>query len=73
MKNETKSQIKELAYFSTLGFQVAFSIIIGYGIGWYLDQHVFDSEPWCTYIFLVFGIIAGFKNIGLAIKKIRKF
>ena len=73
MKKETKQAIREYTYYSTIGLQVAFSVIIGYGIGWYLDHRVFDTDPWLTYIFLVAGIIAGFRNIGLLIKRIRKF
>lgn len=72
MKRETLRSLRELAYFSSLGFQVALSIFIGLGIGLYLDRRVFDTSPWFTLIFLIFGIAAGFKNIGLAIKKSRR-
>ncbi len=72
MKRETLRSIRELAYFSSLGFQVALSIFIGLAIGLYLDRHVFDTSPWFTLIFLGFGIAAGFRNIGLAIKKSRQ-
>ena len=71
MKKENKKLAKELVYFSTLGLQVVFAIVIGYFLGKYLDGK-FSSSPWLTYIFLVFGIIAGFKNIGLAIKRVEK-
>ncbi|MBU0987579.1 MAG: AtpZ/AtpI family protein [Proteobacteria bacterium] len=73
MKRETRRAIRELAYFASLGLSVALSIFIGLAIGVYLDQHVFDSTPWCTLIFLGLGIAAGYRNIGLAIKKSRKF
>lgn len=72
MKRETLRSLRELAYFSSLGFQVALSIFIGLGIGLYLDRRVFDTTPWFTLIFLGFGIAAGFRNIGLAIKKSRQ-
>ncbi len=72
MKRETLRSLRELAYFSSLGFQVALSIFIGLAIGLYLDRHVFDTSPWFTLIFLGFGIAAGFRNIGLAIKKSRQ-
>jgi len=73
MKRETKRYIRELAYYSSIGLQVAFSIFIGLGLGVYLDRHVFGTSPWLTLICLGLGIIAGFRNIGLAIKKSRKF
>ena len=73
MKRETARYLRELAYFSSIGFQVALSIFIGLGIGVFLDRRVFHTEPWLTLIFLILGIIAGFRNIGLAIKKARKY
>lgn len=63
--------MRELAYYSSIGFSVAFSIFIGLGIGVWLDRK-FDTSPWLTLIFLGLGIAAGYRNIGLAIKKSRK-
>jgi ATP synthase protein I len=71
MKRETRRAYKELAYYSGLGISVSFAIFIGLGIGVFLDRK-FDTSPWCTLIFLVFGIIAGFRNIALIIKRARK-
>ncbi len=71
MKKETRTWIRELAYYSSLGFSVSLSIFIGLGIGVYLDRR-FDTSPWLTLVFLGLGIAAGFRNIGLAIKKSRK-
>ncbi len=72
MKRETRRYFRELAYYSSLGLQIALSIFIGLAIGVYLDRR-FDTQPWLTLIFLGFGIAAGFRNIALAIKKSRKF
>jgi len=71
MKRETRRSIKELAYYSSLGLSVSLSVFIGLAVGVYLDRR-FDTSPWFTLIFLVLGIVAGFRNIGLAIKKARK-
>ena len=71
MKHDTRRAWRDLAYFSSIGFSVALSVFIGLGVGVYLDRR-FDTSPWCTLIFLVLGIAAGFRNIGLAIKKSRK-
>jgi ATP synthase protein I len=71
MKKETRTWIRELAFYSSLGFSVSFAIFIGLGIGVYLDRR-FDTTPWLTLIFLGLGIAAGYRNIGLAIKKSRK-
>jgi len=72
MKRENRRTIRELAYYSSLGFSIALAIFIGLAIGVYLDRK-FDSSPWLTLIFLGLGIAAGFRNIGLAIKKTRQF
>ena len=48
--------MRELAYYSSLGFSVALSIFIGLAVGIYLDRR-FETSPWCTLIFLVLGII----------------
>ena len=71
MKRETRRYLKELAFFSSIGLSVALSIFIGLAIGVYLDGR-FATTPWLTLLFLGFGILAGYRNIGLAIKKSRK-
>ncbi len=72
MKNETLRYLREMAYFSSLGLQVALSIFIGLGIGVYLDR-CWKTSPWLTLVGLGMGIAAGYRNIGLAIRKSRKF
>jgi ATP synthase protein I len=73
MKKETKGLFKELWYYSSLSFSIALSIIIGLGIGYWLDHHFFgNTSPWFTLIFLGLGIVAGFRNIYLALKKSQK-
>lgn len=71
MKKETARNLKELAYYSSLGMQLAFSVVIGFFLGSYLDK-TFNTHPWLTYLFLIFGIAAGFRNIALAVKRIQK-
>ena len=72
MKKETRRSVKEMAYFSSIGLSIALSIFIGLGIGVCLDKR-FDTSPWLTFIGLGMGIAAGYRNIGLAIRKSRKF
>ena len=72
MNKETKRSLRELAYYSSLGLSVSLSIFIGLAVGVYLDRR-FETSPWCTLIFLILGIIAGFRNIGIAIRKTRNF
>jgi len=72
MKKETKRSLRELAYYSSLGLSVSLSIFIGLAVGVYLDRR-FETSPWCTLGFLILGIIAGFRNIAMVIRKTRKF
>jgi ATP synthase protein I len=53
---------------SVTGFSVVFSILIGLAIGLWLDKE-FGSKPYLTIIFLIFGVIAGFRNMIYFIKK----
>jgi ATP synthase protein I len=71
MKRETRRYYKELAYFSSIGLSIALAVFIGLFVGIYLDRR-FETSPWLTLIFLAIGIAAGFRNIGIAIKKIRR-
>jgi ATP synthase protein I len=72
MKEETKKLFKELFYYSGLSFSIALAMVIGLGIGYWLDTRVFKTSPWFTLIFLGLGVVAGFRNIYLAMKKSRK-
>ncbi len=65
MAGDKKEMIRLMTDFGTLGLTMAASVFIGLGIGYYLDHKVFGgrTSPWFTFIFLGFGIIAGFRNI----------
>jgi ATP synthase protein I len=67
-RKETRRLFKDLWYYSSLSFSIALSIVIGLGIGYWLDKK-FQTSPWLTLIFLGFGVLAGFRNIYLAMKK----
>lgn len=74
MKKESRSRIKswrELAFYSSIGLSMVLSIFIGLAIGLYIDKR-YDTSPWFMLIFLGLGIAAGYRNIGLAIKKSRE-
>lgn len=72
MDNETGKTIRELGYFASLGMSMAFAIVIGLGIGYWLDKK-FDTQPVLLLIGLAFGIAAGFSNIYRAGQKGKKF
>lgn len=68
MDSDTKKIFRTLGLLSTAGMAMAFSIGIGALIGHYLDKK-FDTGPWFFIIFLIFGIIAAFKNLYYMYKK----
>ena len=72
MDRESRRWIRELTYYSTVGLSLAFSVFIGLGLGVYLDRR-FNTTPCLTLVFLGLGIIAGFRNVVMAIRKIRKY
>ena len=54
-----------------LGIHLVASTFVGALIGWYLDKWL-DTKPVLFLLFLVFGIIAGFKNMYMETKKIQR-
>lgn len=68
MDNETKKMFRTLGFLSTIGMTMAFSIGLGALIGYYLDNK-FASAPWFFIVFLLFGVIAAFKNLHTMYKK----
>ncbi len=62
MKQEDKALLKKLYSASTAGIYMVVATMIGFYIGYKLDQW-FHTDPWLKLLFLVFGIAAGFKNL----------
>ena len=73
MSEERREMFRQLAKYSHVGMSFVFSIFIGIGIGWYLDNKVFDGRtaPYLTVIFFAFGIAAGFKNLWELTKELK--
>lgn len=71
MKKETQQMFRDLGFYSSLGFSVAFAIFIGLALGVYLDRKL-GTGPWLMFFGLILGIAAAYRNIWLAVKKSRK-
>jgi ATP synthase protein I len=63
-----KPFFRQLLQASTVGLNLVFSTFIGLAIGYGLDS-LFKTSPWLTIIFLVIGIIAGFRELFRMAKK----
>jgi len=53
---------KQLMQASTIGINLVLSTFVGLAIGYGLDS-LFNTSPWLTLIFLILGIIAGFREL----------
>ncbi len=71
MQEETKKYIKLLAQVSTMGLSMVLALVISIAIGYYLDKW-FQTSPWFFLIFMVLGIVAGFRNIYVIMKRTEK-
>lgn len=72
MSDDRREMFRQLAEYSQIGMTFVFSILVGFGIGWFLDNKVFDGKtvPYLTFVFLGFGIAAGFRSLWQLTRKI---
>ena len=68
MKENDRELIRTLAVLSTVGLTLVFATVIGLFIGIELDK-VFNTSPWLTAMFFLFGLAAGFMNLFKYVKK----
>ena len=57
-----KPFFKQLMQASSIGINLVLSTFVGLAIGYGLDS-LFHTSPWLTIIFLILGIIAGFREL----------
>jgi ATP synthase protein I len=62
MKEKDRRLIRVLGVLSTVGIAMVAATVIGFYFGRFLDAR-FGTGPWLTIIFLVLGIVAGFRNL----------
>jgi ATP synthase protein I len=59
---EEKPLFRQLFTVGLIGIQFALSIFVGFAMGYFLDK-LFHTFPWLTVLFLIFGIIAAFREL----------
>ncbi|MEZ4600938.1 MAG: AtpZ/AtpI family protein [Syntrophotaleaceae bacterium] len=62
MGEDKRKLYRSLGFLSSMGISMVAATFIGLAIGYNLDKWL-ETSPWLTLIFLVFGIVAGFRNI----------
>jgi len=62
MSEDKKQLFKTLSFLSSVGITMVAATFIGLAMGYYLDKWL-GTDPWLTLIFLLLGIVSGFRNI----------
>jgi ATP synthase protein I len=68
MEEKDRSLLRMLGVLSTVGLALVIATVIGLYIGLKLDGWL-GTSPWFTAVFLLLGIIAGFRNLFLHVKR----
>ena len=71
MEEKDRSLMRMLGVLSTVGLTMVFATTIGLYIGLKLDKW-FGTSPWLTAVFVLFGLIAGFRNLFVYVKRSQK-
>ena len=73
MADDRREMFRQLAVYSHVGMTFVFSILVGFGMGWFLDNKVLAGKtaPLLTFSFLALGIVAGFKGLWDLTRKIK--
>ncbi|HEX7520373.1 MAG TPA: AtpZ/AtpI family protein [Candidatus Deferrimicrobium sp.] len=61
-RQDRKAFFRELAKYSALGLEMALSVVIGMGIGYYLDRWL-GTGPWLTVVWIALGFAAGVRSL----------
>ncbi len=67
-EGKEKPLLRQLLEASSIGINLVLSTFVGFAIGYFLDK-LFGTSPWLTAIFLIIGIIAGFRELLRVAKK----
>jgi len=70
MTKPKKGMMKYMQY-STVGLELALSVVVGALIGYWLDRKL-GTEPWLLIFWTICGIGAGFRSLYRTAKKIMR-
>jgi ATP synthase protein I len=71
MDEKDRKLFRMIGVLSTVGLTLVFATVIGLYIGLKLDQWL-GTSPWLTALFLLFGIVAGFRNLFVYARRSQK-
>jgi len=61
-RQDRKAFFRELGKYSALGLEMALSVVIGLGIGYYLDRWL-GTTPWLMILWIALGFAAGVRSL----------
>jgi ATP synthase protein I len=61
-RQDRKALFRELGRYSALGLEMAISVVVGLGIGYYLDKWL-GTAPWMMILWIAFGFAAGVRSL----------
>jgi ATP synthase protein I len=64
-----KRFLDDLSRAGTIGLHMVSGIVAGTAIGYALDLWL-ESFPWCSGIFMLLGIVSGFRNVYVDTKRL---
>lgn len=71
MGEEKKDYLRWLGVLSTVGINIVATTVVGFLIGYWLDS-LLGTKPWLMIVFLILGIIAGFRNLFYILRRVTK-
>lgn len=61
-QQDRKAFFRELGKYSALGLEMALSVVIGMGVGYYLDRWL-GTAPWLMVVWIGFGFASGVRSL----------
>lgn len=71
MDLEPRRVTKKWTQYSATGLEFGLSVIIGLGIGYWLDT-VFGTAPWLALFWLTCGVVAGVRSLYRLAKRLER-
>ncbi|OPY04697.1 MAG: putative F0F1-ATPase [Syntrophorhabdus sp. PtaB.Bin184] len=71
LQDSKKDMYRTLLNYSALGLEMGFCVVIGLVAGFYADKYL-GTYPYLTFVFMIFGMIAAFKAVYRAYKRLKK-
>ncbi len=71
LSENKRDVVKSVLNYSSLGLEMGLCVAIGIAFGYFLDKY-FQTYPYLTIIFMLFGIVAAMKTIFVLLKKIER-